>query len=85
MNPVPFIHPLKSSNGMNYFLLARGGTAPVKCFQENVRRFHCLGALLVDIAIDAGKTMTFTAPSKPGAYGFHCNIHTFMKATLTVT
>ena len=38
-----------------------------------------------DIAIDAGKTMTFTAPSKPGAYGFHCNIHTFMKATLTVT
>ena len=38
-----------------------------------------------DVTIDAGKTMTFTAPSKPGAYGFHCNIHTYMMGTLTVT
>jgi plastocyanin len=35
--------------------------------------------------IDAGKTVTFTAPSKPGDYKFHCNIHTFMTATLHVT
>jgi len=38
-----------------------------------------------DVTSDPGKTVTFTAPSKPGSYGFHCNIHTFMKATLTVT
>ena len=38
-----------------------------------------------DVTIDPHQTVTFTAPSKPGAYGFHCNIHTFMKATLTVT
>ena len=38
-----------------------------------------------DVTSDPGKTVTFTAPSKPGSYGFHCNIHNFMKATLTVT
>src|SRR5262249_30258545 len=27
---------------------------------------------------------TFTAPSKPGTYKFHCNIHSFMHGTLTV-
>ena len=35
--------------------------------------------------IDGGKTVTFTAPSTPGTYKFHCNIHSFMHATLTVT
>lgn len=38
-----------------------------------------------DVTIDAGKTVTFTAPSKPGTYGFHCNIHNYMKGSLTVT
>src|SRR5262245_31619557 len=35
--------------------------------------------------VDAGKTVTFTAPSKPGEYKFHCNIHPTMTATLHVT
>jgi len=35
--------------------------------------------------VDSGKTVTFTAPSKAGDYKFHCNIHTFMTATLHVT
>jgi len=35
--------------------------------------------------IAPGKSATFTAPSKPGSYPYHCNIHTFMKNTLTVT
>jgi len=38
-----------------------------------------------DVTVDPGKTMTFTAPSKPGAYKFHCNIHTYMTGTLNVT
>ncbi|WP_041997967.1 cupredoxin domain-containing protein [Streptomyces sp. AcH 505] len=35
-----------------------------------------------DIAV--GKTVTFTAPSKAGAYPFDCTIHPFMTGTLTV-
>jgi plastocyanin len=38
-----------------------------------------------NVTIDAGKTATFTAPSKAGTYKFHCNIHSFMHGTLTVT
>jgi plastocyanin len=37
-----------------------------------------------NVSIDAGKTATFTAPAA-GTYKFHCNIHNFMKGTLTVT
>ncbi len=35
--------------------------------------------------VDGGTTATFTAPSKPGSYAFHCNIHSSMHGTLTVT
>ncbi|MFJ7999282.1 cupredoxin family copper-binding protein [Streptomyces sp. NPDC096310] len=34
--------------------------------------------------IGPGKTATFTAPSKAGAYPYICTIHPFMKGTLTV-
>ncbi|GAC1308092.1 MAG: hypothetical protein NVSMB16_04350 [Acidimicrobiales bacterium] len=27
----------------------------------------------------------FTAPTKPGTYAFHCDIHDYMKGTLTVS
>ena len=37
-----------------------------------------------DVTVDAGKTATFTAP-KAGTWKFHCNIHNFMKGTLTVS
>jgi plastocyanin len=36
-----------------------------------------------DDAASAGKT-TFTAPTKPGTYPFHCNIHPEMHGTLVV-
>jgi plastocyanin len=38
-----------------------------------------------NVTVDGGKTATFTAPSKPGTYKYHCNIHSFMHGTLTVT
>jgi len=38
-----------------------------------------------NVTIDAGKTATFKAPATAGSYTFHCNIHNFMKGTLTVT
>ena len=38
-----------------------------------------------DVSVDGGKTATFTAPSKPGTYKYHCKIHSFMHGTLTVT
>jgi plastocyanin len=38
-----------------------------------------------DVTVDPGKTTTLTGPSKPGSYKFHCNIHTYMMGTLTVT
>ncbi|HEX9008326.1 MAG TPA: cupredoxin domain-containing protein [Patescibacteria group bacterium] len=34
--------------------------------------------------IAPGATATFIAPSKPGSYAFHCNIHKSMTATLIV-
>jgi plastocyanin len=37
-----------------------------------------------NVTIDSGKDATFTAPSTAGTYKFHCNIHPFMKGTLTV-
>jgi plastocyanin len=35
--------------------------------------------------INGGGTKTFTAPSNPGSFPFHCSIHPFMHGTLTVT
>ena len=37
-----------------------------------------------NVSVDGGKSATITAPSKAGSYKFHCNIHSTMKATLTV-
>ena len=38
-----------------------------------------------DVSVDRRRgRATFTAPSKAGSYKFHCNIHSQMKATLTV-
>jgi plastocyanin len=38
-----------------------------------------------NVKVAAGKTATFTAPSTPGTYKFHCNIHSTMHGVLTVT
>ena len=36
-----------------------------------------------DVNTQAGST-TFTAPTEPGTYPYHCNFHGNMKGTLTV-
>jgi plastocyanin len=35
--------------------------------------------------VSGGETATFTAPSEAGDYPYHCNIHSNMRGTLTVT
>ena len=35
--------------------------------------------------INQGDTVTFTAPTKPGTYTFHCQFHPYMHGTLIVT
>jgi plastocyanin len=37
------------------------------------------------VNINGGSTATFTAPSKPGTYKFHCNFHSSMHGELVVT
>jgi plastocyanin len=37
-----------------------------------------------NVTVPSGKNATFTAPAA-GTYKFHCNIHSFMHGTLTVT
>lgn len=37
-----------------------------------------------NVTVPSGKTVTFTAPAA-GTYKFHCNIHSSMHGTLTVT
>ncbi len=38
-----------------------------------------------DVMVPASGTATLTAPSKPGAYKFHCSYHANMHASLTVS
>lgn len=37
-----------------------------------------------NIEVDEGGTATFTAPSKPGSYPYHCSYHPMMHGTLVV-
>jgi plastocyanin len=37
-----------------------------------------------NVKVDPGKSVTFTAPSEPGSYPYHCDFHSNMHGTLTV-
>ncbi|HEX5145219.1 MAG TPA: cupredoxin domain-containing protein [Mycobacterium sp.] len=37
-----------------------------------------------DVDVDANGKATFTAPSKPGSYPYHCSYHPMMHGTLVV-
>lgn len=39
---------------------------------------------LFDVSVDPGGTATFSAPTTPGRYKFHCNYHSNMHGTLVV-
>ncbi|MDQ6935687.1 MAG: cupredoxin domain-containing protein [Actinomycetota bacterium] len=39
---------------------------------------------LFDIKVNPGATVTFTAPTKPGSYAYHCMFHSNMHATFKV-
>jgi plastocyanin len=38
-----------------------------------------------NVTVQPGKTVTFTAPSKPGSYPFHCSFHSNMHGSLRVS
>jgi plastocyanin len=91
--------PAPSAGGTAIVIEASGTqfkfrTSPVKAgetvtVKNNTSVQHTVSANTAaggfDVTIDPGKTATFPAPAKPGAYPFHCNIHTYMMGTLTVT
>lgn len=37
-----------------------------------------------DVTVNASSTATFTAPTKPGTYAYHCTFHSNMHGTLVV-
>lgn len=37
-----------------------------------------------NVNVPASGTATFTAPTRPGSYPFHCTYHANMHATLTI-
>ncbi|SHL42605.1 cupredoxin domain-containing protein [Actinacidiphila paucisporea] len=65
--------------------VAPGAVVTVTNSDSTTHTVTATGAKAFDTGdIAPGGTMTFTAPSKAGAYPYICSIHTFMKGTLTV-
>jgi plastocyanin len=65
--------------------VAPGTVIPVKNLDgpEHTVTSDTTGLFLAD-DVAHGKTVTFTAPSKPGTYSFHCEYHATMHGTLIV-
>jgi plastocyanin len=66
--------------------VAPGTSIPVKNSDsaEHTVTSDTAGIFLAD-DIAHGKTVTFTAPTRPGKYTFHCEYHPNMHGTLIVT
>jgi plastocyanin len=67
--------------------VAPGATVHVT---NNDSTTHTLSAISSPPAFDTGdiapgRTVTFTAPAKPGQYPYICQIHQYMHGTLTVS
>ncbi len=92
----PSTSPASSSSGSDTITIQNfkfsaitvkpGATVTVKNMEQTPTT-HTLTAVNGEFNtgdINQGESKTFTAPTKPGTYGFRCNIHTFMMGTLTV-
>jgi plastocyanin len=66
--------------------VAPGTTITVKNFDEAAHTATSDTAGVFDSGnVEQGSPVTFKAPSKAGTYTFHCNYHSFMHGTLTVS
>jgi plastocyanin len=61
-----------------------GGTVMVSNSDTSTHSVTSDQAGMFDVDVSAGGTATFTAPSKPGSYPYHCKYHGNMQATLVV-
>ena len=64
--------------------IAPGAEVTVKNQDAEAHTLTADGAGGFDVTIDPGASETFTAPSKPGSYPYHCTYHSNMHGTLTV-
>jgi plastocyanin len=64
--------------------VAPGATVTVTNEDAEAHTLTADGAGGFDVKIDPGASETFTAPTKPGSYPFHCDYHSNMRGTLTV-
>ena len=71
-------------NEFNDVVAKPGAQVTVKNLDEDAHTVtsYTPGAFSVDLA--AKSEVTFTAPTKPGSYPFHCNHHSSMHGTLIV-
>ena len=67
------VNPVKAGSTVN---VTSGDQAPHTVTADNGE---------FNVPVDPNGKASFTAPAKAGTYAFHCNIHSSMKATLTVT
>lgn len=64
--------------------VAPGATVSVMNMDRDNHTVTADAANAFDVQAPAGMTVTFTAPSTPGNYPFHCSIHPNMHAVLVV-
>ena len=62
-----------------------GATVTVKNADTTTHTLAADGGAFDTGNLTPGMSATFVAPSKPGTYAFHCNIHANMHGTLVVT
>jgi plastocyanin len=65
--------------------VAPGATVTVMNMDAEKHTVTADSGTAFDTSVDPGKTSTFTAPTKPGTYAFHCDFHSNMHGTLVVT
>lgn len=64
--------------------VAPGATITVMNADSTAHTVTADGAGGFDVKVDGSGTATFTAPSKPGSYPFHCTFHSNMHGILVV-